>query len=626
MDIRNLQDIEMIEATPLEQRFVGKTGYEWLLETASRLPEQVAITALEAGDPLGSGREVTFAELVDNVNKTANMLQSRGLAQDESVTHFLPLVPEAFFVKIAAETVAIINPINPMLEAEHIVDITRSARTRILILPGPDMDKELFEKGLSIAAANQDIHSIYVLGGGEECDGDRILPLESSISEHDGAAIAVSSPKSANDIVAYFHTGGTTGLPKLAQHTQHMRVAQTVTTGMLINYNEQDCVAVGLPMFHVAGSIINGLIPLYRGARLLLLSPGGFRDKDVIAQFWKLVERHGVTTSVVVPTVLSTLLSSPVDGADLSSLRSIVAGGAGVPTQLLSATKELIGLEVSQGFGMTELAGIGMLQINPAPEDRGSSGIRGPYVEVKIATQQSDGSLFGEAATNQIGTLCIKGPCVMPGYAGGRAQAETFTDDGWFNTGDLARMDADGNVWITGRSKDLIIRGGHNIDAMIIEEALHAHPAVQLAAAVGKPDEYAGELPVAYVQLKLGCAADADELAAFAKQRIVERAAAPTEIILVQEIPKTGIDKVFKPALRFDAIRRKFEDELATNPQIDVEASVRVDNDPLAGTLATVLLCGIKSEEQEELVMSSLKRFTTPVTVQWEAEKSPSLS
>ena len=169
--ILTVADIERIETTPLEQRLPASTGYEALLATVAKFPDHIAITALEPGAPLSTSREVTFSELLTQVNKAANMLRGRGLQADESVTHFLPLVPEAFYVMIAAETAGIINPVNPMLDVEHIVGITRSANTRILVIPGRACSQELFDKGCEIAAANPEIHTVYVLGGGDECDG-----------------------------------------------------------------------------------------------------------------------------------------------------------------------------------------------------------------------------------------------------------------------------------------------------------------------------------------------------------------------------------------------------------------------------------------------------------------------
>jgi len=617
--ILTVKDVERIEATPLEQRLPGSTGYEALLSVVNKSPDRIAITALERNAPLGTGHNVTFSELLTQVNKAANMLRSRGLAADESVTHFLPLVPEAFYVMIAAETVGIINPVNPMLEAEHIVDITRSANSRILVIPGEKINRELFDKGCETAAANPSIHTVYVLGGEEECDGDKFLPLEASLAEQDGSEIAGGAAGSLDDPVAYFHTGGSTGVPKLACHTQRMRLAQTISTGSMLGCSEEDCVVLGLPMFHVAGSIILGLIPLFNGSRILLLSPDGFRDKSALEALWQVIEKHRVSILMTVPTVLSALQNVPPGNADLSSLRSVMTGGSAVPTHLMKDVSDLLGMEVAQGFGMTEIAGMGLVQTQPdRDKNLGSSGIRGPYIDVRIGRLDTNGEVVGKADTNEIGVLCFRGPCVMTGYVDGRAAQETFTSDGWLNTGDLARMDEYGEVWVTGRAKDVIIRSGHNIDALIIEDALQSHPLVEIAAAVGKPDEYAGELPIAYVQLKPGATISADELRQYARQNVVERAAAPTEVILVDDIPKTGVDKVFKPALRFDAIRRTYEDVIANHPGIQVQATVKVDNHPTAGVMASISLYGTSSQNQEALVRAALSPFPIQFRVEWQ--------
>ncbi|MCY1350943.1 2-succinylbenzoate--CoA ligase [compost metagenome] len=159
-------------------------------------------------------------------------------------------------------------------------------------------------------------------------------------------------------------------------------------------------------------------------------------------------------------------------------------------------------------------------------------------------------------------------------------------------------MDADGYIWLTGRSKDLIIRGGHNIDPQMIEEALHRHPAVAMAAAVGKPDEKAGELPVAYVQLKPGAVVDEDELIAHAAAHVAEPPAVPKEVWIIDAIPVTAVGKTFKPALRFDAIRRTFEDRLTA---IDPAIRVEVVADDRHGQLARILVPGLTAERQAQV-------------------------
>ena len=619
-EIKTIADIEEVEKVSFEERLPGNTGYEALLSVVERNSDKIAISALPAGNPMGESRDVTFAELLEQVNKTANMLLARGLGTNESVTHLLPLVPEALYLTIAAETVGIINPVNPMLEEEHILGITRAANTRVLVIPGRAISPEVFDKGCKVAEKNEAIHTVYVLGGSDECDGNKFFPLEASIAEYHGDRVSGGVDGSVDDTAAYYHTGGTTGTPKLAKHTQRMRVGQAVSTGLLLGYRESDCVVLGLPAFHVAGCIILGLIPLFCGARVLLLSPAGYRDKAAVEAFWKVIEKYRVSVMVGVPTIFSALQSVPVAGADLSSLRLVMTGGAAVPTHLMKNISDMIGQPVAQGFGMTEIGGMGLAQPQPDEDSYGSTGIRAPYLQVKIGKMQADGSVSGEAATEEIGALCFKGPCVMEGYVGGAGGADLFTADGWLNTGDLARMDGNGEVWITGRAKDLIIRSGHNIDALVIEDALQGHPAVELAAAIGKPDVYAGELPIAYVQLKSNADVTAESLRDYAARHITERAAVPTEVILVEAMPKTGIDKIFKPALRLDAIRRTYEAALAAHPDICVEACVEVANHPRTGVMARVLLHGEQSPSQEALVNAALSGFSTQFELQWVAD------
>jgi len=186
-------------------------------------------------------------------------------------------------------------------------------------------------------------------------------------------------------------------------------------------------------------------------------------------------------------------------------------------------------------------------------------------------------------------------------------------------SGDLGRIDADGYIWLTGRAKDVIIRGGHNIDPSIIEEALHEHPAVELAAAVGRPDSYAGELPVAYVQLKPGAKATADELKDFARARIPERAANPVDMTLIETMPLTGVGKIFKPALRHDAAIKVFMADLASLSGKGVDISVNVDNHPVHGSLATVTVKGGDQASLAPIIAEKLGPYTLRHEVVWQS-------
>jgi fatty-acyl-CoA synthase len=190
---------------------------------------------------------------------------------------------------------------------------------------------------------------------------------------------------------------------------------------------------------------------------------------------------------------------------------------------------------------------------------------------------------------------------VFGGYLNEAHNKGAFVDGNWVNSGDLGRLDQDGFLWITGRAKDLVIRGGHNIDPAPVEEIMFQHPAVGFAAVVGQPDAYAGELPVGYVQLKPGAHVAPGELEAFVRERTPERAAVPVQIIPIDPMPLTGVGKVFKPQLRWDAAGRVFANVLAPLMEKGVDCKVKVGPHGSHGSIATVTLAHVPDEAREAI-------------------------
>jgi len=198
-----------------------------------------------------------------------------------------------------------------------------------------------------------------------------------------------------------------------------------------------------------------------------------------------------------------------------------------------------------------------------------------------------------------------------------------FLAGGWLRTGDLGRLDAESYLWVTGRTKDLIIRGGHNIDPSLIEQTLISHGSIALVAAVGKPDSYAGELPIAFVQLKPGARVSAEELKDFARKRIPERAAAPVDIVIVDAMPLTGVDKIFKPELRLRAARRVFSDIVNAIADADMKPTVEVAAHPFHGTLVTVTLSRTDRSRDSQVataIDSALAPFTYAHEITWRSD------
>jgi fatty-acyl-CoA synthase len=323
---------------------------------------------------------------------------------------------------------------------------------------------------------------------------------------------------------------------------------------VLQDLTEIDAITNGLPLFHVAATISCGLSFFIAGANVIVLSPAGMRNPAIIKNFWKIVERYRATVIGGVPTALAGLLNVPVD-ADISSARYSISGASLLPRAVALAFQKMTGTTIHEILGMTETGGLVSIDPGAGEPVLGSVGVRLPYTKVVVRKLGTDGSLSEACAPHEVGVMTISGPNVTPGYKD-PGQNSGALRDGYLDSGDLAYTDEQGRLFIAGRSKDLIIRSGHNIDPVLIEDALQSHPAVALAAAVGQPDKYAGELPVCYVALKPGAQATADELKAYAEPLIAERPAWPKQIIVVDAIPVTSVGKIFKPQLRTDAVQR----------------------------------------------------------------------
>jgi fatty-acyl-CoA synthase len=292
-----------------------------------------------------------------------------------------------------------------------------------------------------------------------------------------------------------------------------------------------------------------------------------------------------------------------------------------MPVEVARELEKHVGVRVLLTDGATEYTA----NVTQAPRDGepryGSAGIRLPYTRLRAVKLDAAGNIERDCACGEIGVILVKGPGVTPGYVEPQYNRGIFAADGWFVSGDLGRFDVEGYLWLTGRVKDVIIRGGHNIDASLIEDTLRKHPAVVLAAAVSKPDAYAGELPVAYVEVMKGAAATADELKAFVRVHITERAATPDEIFLVEHLPLTDIGKPAKVLLRQDAAARVFRTVLGKALGRDSGLVVTVAPDPTQGTVATIRVAAPASERPaiEAAIDGVMKEYTMSYRVEWGA-------
>ncbi|WP_242530382.1 acyl-CoA synthetase [Nocardioides aromaticivorans] len=568
------EDVERIEAVPLADRDLPATTYQVVRRAAVQWPERVAVSVMPDAARWREAVSLTYGELLDGVDRVANALVRRGVTPTTPVAIVAPnclqLVPAMLGVQAAGVAV----PLNGGLSAEHLATLLERAGVRHAVVASPDLDGGIWDKLSGLAAAGHLDH-LFLLDPTDDTrstvatlegvDGVAVEYLaDAAAAEQPGH----DDPHTAEDIAAVFHTGGTTGIPKLAAHTHANQVidAWLIAADSTADTSGEPATMLGaLPLFHVNALHVTMLAPMLKGQRVVWAGPLGYRDPALYGEIWKLVEHYSVATMSAVPTVYAVLAGCPVD-ADISSLRFAVVGASALPPAVRSAFEDRTGVPLLEGYGLTEgtCASARSFVTDPRP---GSVGKRLPYQQLRVVDVAPDGS-WTDVPAGGVGTLLIGGPTVFAGYVTGRGDDGFVLDhlgkvrDGWLDTGDLARID-DGFLYLTGRAKDLIIRGGHNIDPAAIEDALRAHPAVADAAAVGRPDPRAGEVPVAYVTVVADMQTSAVDLEEFVAASSLEPAARPKSVTIIDALPVTDVGKPYKLALRADAARRAIEDALA---------------------------------------------------------------
>jgi len=608
--VATLADKTAIEQEmPYAQRMTARSLYEMLRRTADSFGDRPALSFQIKSGARDKAETLSWSALHGKVTQAANLFRRIGISDTDVVAYVLPNCNESVVALLGGATAGIVNPINPLLEAEQIAAILRESGARAVVTLAPFPKTEVNQKvGRAVAMAPEvktvlEVDLAHYLSPPVRW----LVPLLRPSAKRKHQADVVDFNLSLNGesperltfeeplddrVCAYFHTGGTTGMPKVAQH----RASGILYNGWLGRYymfNEHDVLLCPLPMFHVFAAYPVLMSCLVSGAHMVMPTPAGYRGDGVMDNFWKLVERYRATFMITVPTAASALMQRKVD-ADVSSLRLAVSGSAPMPVELFKRFEEAVGVKILEGYGMTEATCL--VSINPPHGERkvGSVGLPFPYTEVKILSCDQNGAVLKECGVDEVGEICVANPGVIPGgaYTETDKNHGLFAHDSFLRTGDLGRIDADGYVWITGRAKDLIIRGGHNVDPAMIEEAMMKHPGVAFAGAIGQPDAHSGEVPAVYLEMRDGVTHDHDDLQNHARAHIGERAAHPKHFEVMPELPKTAVGKIFKPELRKLAIARVYGAALT-------EAGIGAEVDHVFEDKKLGLVAGLKRIEAD---------------------------
>ncbi|MGO4916326.1 acyl-CoA synthetase [Pseudogemmobacter sp. W21_MBD1_M6] len=562
-----------------KDRAPAVTLYEYLTKTATAHADRNAITFQLFSGPKDKAETLNWRGFHGKVTQAANLFRGLGIEKGDVVAYLLPNCLETAITLLGGATAGIVNPINPLLDAEQIAAILRETNAKVLVTLRAFPKTDVAQKAAEAVAMAPNVRTVLevdllryltppkswivplVRPKNPVAHTARVRDFNAELGKQKTALTFEDTPE--DRVCAYFHTGGTTGMPKVAQH----RFSGMIYNGWLgktLLFKETDTIICPLPLFHVFAAYPVMMSSVASGAHVVFPTPAGYRGDGVFDNFWKLIERWKVTFVITVPTAMSALMQRPVD-ADISSLKTAFSGSSPLPVELFRRFEAATGVTLVEGYGMTEATCL--VSINPYHGEKkiGSVGLRFPYTDIRILHCDSGGAIIHECGVDEVGEICVSNPGVYDGHTYTEADKNIglFADGKWLRTGDLGRMDAEGYLYITGRAKDLIIRGGHNIDPAEIEEALMGHAAVAFVGAIGQPDIHAGEVPCAYVELVAGAEVTLEELMEYANAHVHERAAQPKYIEILPELPKTAVGKVFKPDLRKMAMTRTYNEALA---------------------------------------------------------------
>ncbi|WP_150305806.1 cyclohexanecarboxylate-CoA ligase [Pseudomonas saliphila] len=513
---------------------------DYLDEIVSETPDSLAVVGYRVASD--ERKELTYGQLDSIVTRMAAGLAALGVGKGEVVSCQLPNWWEMIALNLACVRIgAVLNPLMPIFRERELRFMLAHAETRVLVVPQSFRNFNYAEMVANIRADLPNLKQVLVIGGQGDDSFEKVLLERAWEEDTDTAALFAERKPSADDVIQLLFTSGTTGEPKGVLHTSNTLFSNVRPYAERLHLKADDVIMMSSPMAHQTGFLYGVLMPVYLKARVVL------QDIWDARAFGRIASAEKPTFTMASTPFLADLIdTAPTATGNLDSLRIFVSAGAPIPGALVERAAGVLPAKIISAWGMTENGAVTMTR----PEDDASrssttDGVALPFMEVKVENDQHE-----QLGAGQEGNLLVRGASLFVGYLK-RPELYSVDAEGWFATGDLATIDADGYIRITGRTKDVIIRGGENIPVVEIENLLYKHPGISAVALVGCPDQRLGERMCAYVTLHNGYTdLTLDEVAAFLSKQGVSRNYLPEYLEVLQELPRTPSGKIQKFKLR----------------------------------------------------------------------------
>jgi fatty-acyl-CoA synthase len=588
--ITAIADIEALERQPYDELVPARNLHELFEATALLHPDRPALTVMKAGDLEEVPARFSHRELLGSITKAANLFRSLGVTPDSGPVAFLcPALAQMQIALLGAQVAGVASTINYLLSANAVADLLIAEDAKVLVIPSEADDAEIWRKSITAIERLTSLRYVLLIGGKSD-PARKMIAFDAALAGQRGV-LDFPLDANRNTVCALFHTGGTTGRPKLVRLTHGNQIHAAWSFAQVHGLDESDAVINGFPLFHVGGTMTAGLSVMAAGGHVIIPSAQSLRNPKVIENYWAMVERYRATIVSGVPTSIAALAEVPVGNRDISSVRMALTGGAVLPKAIGERFQQRTGIRLFETYGMTETAAA--IAFNPGRGEplAGSVGFRAPYARTKIVSLQ-DPEKLQECPKLSSGLVLVQGPQVFPGYVDPQHNAGVLTNDGWLVTGDIGYLTEDERLILTGRAKDLIVRSGHNIDPAVIEDVANEFPGVLISSAVGMPDQYAGEVPILFVVAAAGQIIDLDALEQHLRRSVMEPPAKPRRVVVLDHLPVTAVGKIFKPTLRDLAIKEKARLEIERFFGKETAADIIVGKDQKLNTCVKIAVYG----------------------------------
>ncbi len=516
-----------------------QTINEYLDACVASVPDKVALTAVQIEG--GTTTSFTYRELATMADRIAVGLARMGVGHGDVVSVQLPNWWQFTLIYVACSRIgAVLNPLMHIFREHELTFMLKHGAAKVLIAPRAFRNFDYEKMVTALQPTLPDLKQVVIVGGAGENSFEALLSGPKWEQEADAADILRRSRPSGDDIMQLIYTSGTTGEPKGVMHTANTLMSNIIPYAERLHLGADDVILMASPMSHNTGFIYG------------LMMPFMLKASTVLQDIWdpkkavELIREHGVTFTMASTPFLTDLARTVAEsGNDVPTLRTFVCAGAPIPGPLVEQASKAMGAKIISAWGMSENGAV--TTTRPEDDDErsvNSDGCPLPGVELKVVDFEGKQLPPGTA-----GKLLLRACSNFGGYLR-RPELNATDADDWFDTGDLATVDAQGYLRITGRSKDVIIRGGENIPVVEIESMLYRHPAVETVAIVAYPDERMGERACAIVVPKPGQSIDLPSVVEFLKSQKIAMQYIPERLIVRDKMPSTPTGKIQKFKLR----------------------------------------------------------------------------